>query len=424
MQYEFIVKYKKIRDFSLEHQQEKDILEIFICIRDNSTGIVYPHPLTNFIRNIDRKRKAPNTLKFYAEEIKKFLNYLLKNIEDEDELFINLREVGLAGLNLIHGSDYITFLTHRHRLGQISAQTVYRAERAILKLYEWMLEEDNLNERINIIYKQYKIGNRILVYSNSPFDNSELGTEYPAHTQGKIVSTKLHDFGAGRLDLVNLFINTAQIEAPDIALGIAFQCYGGLRAGEVVNLTRSNVKPPKKYGLQNYELTIADRWDILFPDKELITGEQVKYPRSQVIFNVPIIQDLTQRHLERLKRLDTQGKTKNKGAFILSARGNPITYAGYYERFNKVKEVFLELISDDDYHRLTSKPWSTHIGRGIYTNMLEFILHWSPSEIAIARGDKDIKSSLEYIELENVKRKTKDAIEILALKTLESEIEN
>lgn len=74
----------------------------------------------------------------------------------------------------------------------------------------------------------------------------------------------------GRLDLVNLFLRVAELEAPDIALGIAFQFYGGLRRGEVVNLLRRSIKEPQKNGSGEFTINIQDNWRILFLIRNLL----------------------------------------------------------------------------------------------------------------------------------------------------------
>lgn len=52
------------------------------------------------------------------------------------------------------------------------------------------------------------------------------------------------DFGENRYELVQRFIKIAQDVAPDITLGICFQFFGGLRTGEVVNLTKEAIESP------------------------------------------------------------------------------------------------------------------------------------------------------------------------------------
>ncbi|RID85311.1 hypothetical protein D1953_10835 [Peribacillus asahii] len=425
MNYEFVVKQKKIK----EMREGKLITseKTFLCVKDKETGLLYPHPLSNFIKNeLERKSLAPTTQKNYAEEIKKFLHFILECIENEDEIFLHLEEEGIPGLELQHGANYISFLTHRVKLGQLQPTQVYRTERILVRLYRWLNEQKITKETVKYREDIRNINGARVLTTISPFDNLELGTEYPNRREStqRIKDRRLHDFGNGRLDLVNLFIRVAELEASDIALGVAFQCYGGLRRGEVVNLLRSSVKEPNKNGSGDFTINIQDNWRILFPSKELMVSEQVKKERIQAIFKVPIVLELYEKHKENLLRLERKGKIKNKHALFCSIHtGRPITGMAYWERFTKVKNKFLDILletNEKDYQFLTSKSWSTHIGRGIYTNMLVFLLGWSASEVAIARGDSNIQSAQSYIEEQNVKKQTEEAIEILSRATIQA----
>lgn len=425
MNYEFVVKQMKIKE--INKGELISSAKTFLCIKDKSTGLLYPHPLSNFIKSeLERKSLSPNTQQNYAEEIKKFLHFILECIENEDEEFSHLEEEGIYALELLHGARYISFLTNRVKLGQIQPSQVFRSERILVKFFRWLNEQQITKENVQYREEIRNMKGERRVITISPFDNFELGTEYPnkrKHTQ-KIKDRKLHDFGNGRLDLVNLFIRVAELETPDIALGIAFQCYGGLRRGEVVNLLRSSVKEPQKNGSGEFTLNIEDNWRILFPDKEITVSEQVKKERIQAVFKVPIVLELYEKHKENLLRLERTGKIKNNYALFCSIHnGKPITGMAYWERFTKVKKKFLDSIletNEQDYLFLTSKSWSTHIGRGIYTNMLVFLLGWSANAVAIARGDTNIQSAQSYIEEQNVKKQTEDAIEILARATVQA----
>jgi hypothetical protein len=393
-------------------------VKTFICIKDKQSGMVFPHPITNFIKNgFDRKSTALNTEKSVGEEIKKFLDYVQECIKEEDEMFLPLEEKGLKGLGLIHGANYLSYLTHRARLGEIKGNYVYRIELFLIKFYRWLSDQKIIEEEVQIEHITKHIRGETITNLISPFNNDELGTEYPKRENTK--DNRLHDFGIGRLDLVNLFIRVAELEAPDIALGIAFQCYAGLRRSEVVNLLRSNVKKPNHSGTGAFTLNVSDNWKELFPNKKITVSEQVKNPRTQAVFKVPIVLEMYDKHMDNLGRLEKKGKLKNQNALFCSFfTGQPISGTSYWERFNKIKEKFLEIVLEndiEDYKFLTSKPWSTHIGRGIYTNMIHFLLNWSDSELAIARGDKSIYSAQAYKEEQNIIQKTNEAVELLAI---------
>lgn len=140
---------------------------------------------------------------------------------------------------------------------------------------------------------------------------------------------------------------------------------------------------------------------------------------------MPILLELYQKHKHGLQALEKRGKLKDKHALFCSKHtGKPISGIAYWERFTQVKKRFLEVVLEHDleaYNFLVSKDWSTHIGRGIYTNMITFLLRWNPSEIAIARGDSCIDSALSYHESINVIEQTELATEIIAKATIHAE---
>jgi hypothetical protein len=79
--------------------------------------------------------------------------------------------------------------------------------------------------------------------------------------------------------------------------------------------------------------------------------------------------------------------------------------AVYEKRFDKVKKAFLkemERIKSPHSHYLKRYAWGTHIGRGIYTNLMASLVK-SPAELAILRGDRSLTAALEYMSMRQVK---------------------
>lgn len=408
--YKYIVKQQKIMELSNNKVIEKD--KVFICIKNEYTNLLIPHPVTNFLTDqYERRSLSIKTIKNHANHLVGFLNYLLHNHNQDKYL-----DKGLNELELKHGAEYITYLTKKVKIENKSSQLVYSTENVLIKFYEWLTKRGIIQMDFKFenyaYYKGYK-QKRV-----SPFNSFLLGTQYPRNN--KVVNVnRLKDFGDGRIDLVNLFIKVAQLIAPEIAFGIALQFYGGLRRGEVINLIRSSVREPNLNGTGEFLVEIADNQNLLFPNKKNTDWEQVKSPRLQLIFKVPIVMDTYNNHKKYLKQLKIKNKLLNAEALFISPySGKPITGMGYWERFNKIKNEFLEEVlkyDEESYLLLNSRPWSTHIGRGVFTNIIVFMLNWSAEELRIIRGDKNIQSSKEYIEVFNVHKKTELAIEKLAV---------
>ncbi|MGM0835878.1 MAG: hypothetical protein ACQEV7_06950 [Bacillota bacterium] len=390
---------------------------IGIGLMDIERRMVFPSPLTNFIKANYRRRdnNSLSSQRNAASEIVKFLNYLRNRIKLNDSDFTELKHLGIQGINLTHGSNYISYLSLRAREGSLDSNYVYRIESYLVKFYEWL-------SKSNII-KSYHVDS---IYS--PFEDIELGTIYPGNSQK--VKNKLVDFGENRFGLTQDFINTAQLIAPDIVLGICFQFFGGLRAGEVVNLTKDSIEYPyywsnRDTGNDKFIIKIRDRHEILFPNKKNLQHEQVKRPRNQSLLVNEMLSNVFVNHKRYLQKIESSLKTKDSTALFLSkTTGTPISGKSYKEKFQRVKTEFLLGISKaenvKDYQFLADKNWSTHIGRGVFTNFLLEIGGTIP-EVAIARGDKNINSVLAYVEERNAIKLTSKAINEIR-KSYEDEI--
>ncbi|GFI16978.1 hypothetical protein IMSAGC009_02145 [Lachnospiraceae bacterium] len=80
-----------------------------------------------------------------------------------------------------------------------------------------------------------------------------------------------------------------------------------------------------------------------------------------------------------------------------------MTVNTYWKRFNRVKKEFIRRLYECQNMEtqmyavfLESYRWSTHIGRGTYSNIVAQNAN-SISEIAVMRGDSSLSSSLPYL---------------------------
>ena len=73
----------------------------------------------------------------------------------------------------------------------------------------------------------------------------------------------------------------------------------------------------------------------------------------------------------------------------------------YERRFKRVKKSFMKALLTsnryEDYTLFNESYWSTHIGRGVFTNFL-MDMGLSVTQIAIGRGDRSINSAMNYVE--------------------------
>lgn len=359
---------------------------INIVLYDKESGIFIPHPITNFIRRVyDYPGKSLSSQRNSAREITKFLNYLYERISLKDENFIDLKSQGISGLKIIHGVHYLNYLTDKVNSKGIhlSYKYVKNIESYLLKFYQYLFENGFLKDEIN--------------FEQSPFRRMVWDLRLP--NKNAVSLEKLKDFSDSpfkRNQMVYEFLEVAKYIAPEIAFGIGLQIWGGLRRGEVVNLTRSSIGAG--FLLENNVIYIEDNQNKLFSHLKNTDKEQVKRPRTQVILGNDLLKDLYINHMKRIDNI----KCDNILALFVTDKGKTISGASYEKIFNKVKLQYIEWLYESssrylDFKRLTDYSWGSHIGRGIFTSYL-FEMGMREQEIAIARGDRSTKSAKDYID--------------------------
>ncbi|PEQ96600.1 hypothetical protein CN481_00200 [Bacillus sp. AFS006103] len=375
---------------------------IGIAIHDPWKDIDYPSPITNFIKSkYRRKSSSLSNQSNPANYICRFLNYCRDKANNDDYEFNELRINGLFGLKRKHASIYISDLSILARAGKLAPQYVRSIIRCLNKFYEWLNDEKILQEKVKFTYKERRrrIGNELVkeIILQDIFDDVELGTIYPPYRNKKV--SKLVDFGKYRYELVEMFLDIAERIEPEIYLGCCFQFFGGLRKGEVVNLTRKSLIKLD----DGYMLNVVDNRSVLFPNKKNTIGEQVKVPREQALFWNTHLAFALDKQLKLLEMMRKNGNLPIPEALFINKRtgGNPLTGKAYWEKYNHVKEELISKLSKEgkskQFNFVTSKRWSTHLSRGVFTNFC-LDMGMSISETAIARGDSNISSVMDYVE--------------------------
>lgn len=334
-----------------------------IGIRNTKINIHKIHPISEFIMD-NWKNSAYNTQKKHSNNLVKCLNFLMKN-------YRTLKINSMMDLRIQHANIYLNSLTEEG----LKKETIKNVEQTLAYFYKWMREKFNM-DLPEIVMKSGKFGD----YLESPFSPI-----YPPDRPKNIE----HAFPPS---YIPLFFEVAIAVAKPIALGIYFQFLGGLRVGEVVNLTRNQViKSVNKHGLT---LRLMNR--NLRPD--LKGNSSVKKKRHQMVYELDSwTSSLLNDHLALYKSSD-----KSNPLFV-NADGNAMSERSYRQYFEKVKKAFIELLNNSSEieqkmlaRHLSQMKWSTHIGRGTFSNLLaEFAEH--PYEIAQPRGDDNLDSSLTYL---------------------------
>ncbi|MFL0473450.1 site-specific integrase [Priestia sp. 179-F W1.4 NHS] len=388
---------------------------ITIVIEDENTGIEIPHPLTDFIKlYFENNGVSLNTQKAPARVMCNFLNFIYTQIDEGNSDFINLRYEGIKGINLIHGSKYLSYLTAKN----LKRKTVKYHDFYLTKFYKFLKDQSLLKESIEIKELNNNYGRET---TESIFNKASLGTVYPSRRKSGTHNYKIKDFGENRYLLVSEFLEEVKQIAPEIAFGVALQFFGGLRRGEVVNLSRADLKV--KYR-QSLHVHIRDNRELLFSRLRDTSKEYAKrlnylglHLTQQVILDNDFLWDLYDNHMKDLDIKIRDRRIKTSALIFYDRDGYPMSGTVYERRFNKVKRVFLNKLKNtkgryEDYEHLSSGSWGTHIGRGIFTNFL-IDMNLSLLQIAIARGDRNVDSALAYIDEKMTKKTLRHVIDEL-----------
>ena len=407
LQYRVISRYIKV---IANPQNVKNEYKPFIVMYDTSNPKIYTISSLSGYINLVYGRSEYNTQLQAAKNICTFLNFLIinKNGKHSPQEISN----GLYCLTIQDFADFINFLTY---VKQNSYTTVKQYERVITRFYAYLSDVGILERNLINSTKNTKTNKPQYI---SPFD--EMNNKYLVHypNKHKKKAEILKDMDE---EMFNLFIHYAQIYYPNIVLAIEFECCGGLRGAEIVNLKIEDISlfPNKNYMKTN----IRDHQYSLFASRNIaLQNSQVKKPRNgQVIFDFNgQLFDLWNSHMDYLKK---HSRDKKNPLFI-NADGYAMSGDSYRKQFEKLKFDFISFLENQGYYEkseyLRSKKWSTHIGRHIYTNFLlkTGVLNDSfgrPNAefLAVLRGDSSIESANTYIDegvlLDNISK----ALELL-----------
>ncbi|MGA3602892.1 site-specific integrase [Lysinibacillus agricola] len=378
-----------VREFEETSTTGEVFSSIGIGVKENDY-IVLPSPLSNFIKKEYRnKGKSINSQRNAAYSVTRFLNYLFENKNNYPELL----SAGLSNLTLQHGADYISYLSLKSRVNELKSEYVKGEIQYINWFYHWLNTQNILSQALKVNYKTINYGGKSIAIKNNLFDTTD-DLDIILPIRNTIQTNVIKDFGKNRNKLIVDFIGTAKTFEPLMALGIALQFFGGLRRSEVINLKLSSLR----WTNNTLIVEVRDNQNKLFPNALNTADLQIKFPRDQFCICPEIIKPLYEGHLKLLNKLN---KKSSEAIFISERNLEPLRGKAYSSKIDKIKQQFLNNLLEknqmEDYFLLTSNKWSTHIGRGIFTNLL-IDLGLTPTQIALARGDRSLKSALSYVD--------------------------
>ncbi|WNF38501.1 glycogen branching protein [Bacillaceae bacterium IKA-2] len=383
-----IIKFKtntvKITKVIRRNEEVQEYVVILLENKKNKRIVI--HPLTSFIYD-NWRRKEHNTQLARAKHIVAFLNHIF--FDYYDILMVdNLEE--------LHIKHAIHFLEKKVSDGCVKS-TIYAYDSTIMHFYYYLTKKKLL--------KNYQIEDFKWSYDTA---RKKKNLESMLIPEMEYVPTNRNvgEQKAKTLEQehVPIFIMTAIDVAPRIALGIYLSIFGGLRGSEVMSVKRSTIKSIGVRGEHGLIVKLAtDRLN------SKGSGNRVKSPGIQPIQAIKSL--LSELYISH--DLNYPAPIDGSDSLFVNKHGKTMQYQTYNELFNKVKESFIQTLKkspnpDDKIAALNYKSlkWSTHIGRGTYSNSIAEQVN-SILEIMRLRRDRSPNSSTGYLT------NTKNSIKIL-----------
>lgn len=349
---------------------------IIIVLRNMDTGVIVPHPISEFLNKW--KNKSYSVKMRRATEIVPFLNYIL--IDNAKKYGIN----SLWDITFEHGEDFLN-----DKSLEVTRKTILQYESTLTEFYFFLTKKKLLHtisiDDFELIERRQ--GARVITTCLSPFQN----VDYPSRGRNQNILHHLPN------ELIIPFIDTAIRKTPRIAFGVYLQFFGGLRIGEVTNLTRESITSKGAFGENGLVANIEKR--DLRPDLFDNRGKgEPKKPRYQVVIPIKgLTVELFQNHLKQYK------PCKETGALFVNKDGLALTADSYRYYFSKLKAAFIERLRVSNNLTLNTyaltlktKKWNSHLGRGVFSNMVADVAD-NALEIALSRGDSSLESALSYL---------------------------
>lgn len=339
----------------------RQVVSIDIQIRD--IGISLPTPFNAFL--LEYQSRKTSTVAMVASHIARFLNYLFIMMENPI--------TSIEELKFQHGIDFLSMLPYKKggkvQCSEYLTKFYYFCKQHGIKIVD--LKEDKNNT--------YK-------YTKNIFNGKYI-------VETKKTADAIHEID---INYLSMFLDTARDVAPDIYLGLFFQFAGGLRASEIVSVEYNSIRFIRDSGVFALSLKLEDK--DLRPDLSSAFISKVKRNRTQIV--LPIFGKRLEQAYETHKKLY---RKDNISAVFIDKNGNPMTVNTYWKRFNRVKKEFIRRLYNCPNMEaqmyaiiLESYRWSTHIGRGTFSNIVAQNAN-NIAEIAIIRGDTGLSSSLPYL---------------------------
>ena len=346
-------------------------IEIVIKLKNMDNGKSRIHRLSSFLYKY--KNNAPKYVSDIADDIVVFLNYIYFTLNSKELKCIE-------DLTFDIGTNFLEMYSNNR-----SYHSTIKMDKNLTNFYFFLCEKKLLKyiSTSDFNLSVSRNGKKII---ESPFKGT-----YRLYKENSSKPTHNMD-----LDIMFDFIYAVCEHSPNIALGVYFQFFGGLRISEVISLEYSDLSLKGYFGSQGISLNIQ-RKD-LRPDLKSGFIKKSKKTRNQTVQSFSnLLSNLYKYHIKHFKSYE------HNAIFVTPTNGLPMTESTYRNYFNKAKKQFLKALCKSDDITLKSKgfllqnkKWSTHVGRGVFSNNIASVAK-NIAELASCRGDSTYNASLTYV---------------------------
>jgi len=345
-------------------------IEIVIKLKNIENGKSVIHRYTDFLTQY--RNNSPKYVNDIADRLVIFLNYIYFKLDEK----------------VLRNIEWLTFEIGASFLEMYSVNksklTVKLMENTLTNFYYFMCKRRML--------KLLSVGDFVII-TNKVGKKSIVSPLIGMYKSYCIVKERpIHEIDR---NLIFAFLDTVFETSPQIVLGVYMQIFGGLRVSEVVSLEYTDLSFKGSEGIDGIIVRINKK--DLRPDLSYGHIRQAKKTGKQTIINVKgILSNLYEYHKQNYK-------TKLVNAIFVNEDKLPMTDSVYRYHYNNAKDKFIEKLKKSSNIKLKTygtylenQRWSTHLNRGVFSNMLADISD-NPLEIAVWRRDKNLNSSLTYI---------------------------
>jgi len=345
-----------------------------------------------FIKELNSARLE--TLEYHAKIITRFLNYIFFDKYDEYQM------KDITELKIEYGNHFLRDYAQGY-VGKKkkTEMTVQKAEQVLNRFYKYLFneledmkyisEKDFFTKHSSTYYHrgQWKKRKKVVERVESLF--TVIPPNYTPPQRVKHIPSYVFQE----------MLNICDIHYPHLKLALCLQAFGGLRRGEVCNVSRNNISY-RMFGKDLGWFTIDLREKVqLRTDGKDVGG--IKKRRIQPIHPVflKLFQEVYDQHMKLIAHIDNP-----YGAIFLNRDGEAMLDSSYETFFKNIVDLVLEKLckrgdfkSASEAKLLMSGRVGTHILRHFFTQFIaELETTRSPIEVAYWRGDGSLDSAIAY----------------------------